>query len=101
MSVWRPISTVPRDGTPVLVWLSKPHFGSQQAVAIFTPSIPSGVIGGCFGFNLSGKPLMWQLLPAEPSPCDLGSHPWGEWKRLTYSQERHCTACGWECKETV
>lgn len=63
---WQPIATVPRDTTPVLVWLSEPHLHSHVHAAWFAPNMTSGCIGGCFGFDLKGKPTHWAPQPSGP-----------------------------------
>lgn len=63
-AAWMPISTVPRDGTPVLVLLDKPHLSSRVHSATFHPNITC--IGGAFEFDLEGKATHWMPQPEAP-----------------------------------
>lgn len=63
---WKPIETVPMDGTPVLLFLDNPpRQHSRIHVGWFLPNVPCGVIAGLFGYNMP-KPLYWMSLPEEP-----------------------------------
>lgn len=66
MSEWRPIETVPLDGTAVLVYLEEPRHHSRVHAAFFLPNVSCGVIGGLFGFDMP-RPTHWMPLPSEPS----------------------------------
>lgn len=61
---WREIASAPKDGTPILVWLTKPHLRSPVQAASFTEK--GGVIGGNFAFDLEGRPTHWK--PLSPPP---------------------------------
>lgn len=62
--MWQPIETVPRDGTPVLVWLPIKQCGSHVQAALFRPNIST--IGGLFSFDTSSKPTHWMPQQAAP-----------------------------------
>ena len=64
---WQPIETVPRDRTPVLVWLGDDHLGARCAVAVLTKT--SGVVGGVFVWY-APKLLAWMPLPPPPERGD-------------------------------
>ena len=64
---WRPIETVPKDGTPVLVLMPKPLQHSRVHAAWFQGSI--GVIGTMFAFDAPSKPTHWMPLPSFRAEC--------------------------------
>lgn len=66
MLEWHPISTVPRDWTPVLVWMPEPHLNSHYAVALYKER-GSAVVGGCFDFDLPSKPTHWAAITNDPA----------------------------------
>jgi hypothetical protein len=61
---WFPISSAPRDGTPILVWLSEKHLGSHVHSACFRPNVL--IIGGHFAFDVSA-PSHWMNQPGPPA----------------------------------
>lgn len=59
---WRDISTLPKDGSWVQVWLEKPMLGSR----IHSMRTGNGaVIGSVFAWD-APKPLKWRFLPQPP-----------------------------------
>lgn len=67
---WNPIETVPRDGTPVLVYLESKMLGTRVHSASFHPNIAR--IGGCFEFD-APKATHWMLEPKAPE--ERNHHP--------------------------
>ena len=64
MCDWKPFDTVPRDNTPVLVYLEKKLLGSRIQVGVFNEK-GTDLIGGHFAFDCP-KPLVWEELPEPP-----------------------------------
>lgn len=61
---WRPIETVPKDGSPVLVLMPEPMQHSRVHAAWFKPN--AGVIGTIFAFDAPSQPTHWMPLPEPP-----------------------------------
>ena len=62
---WFRIDTLPRDGSPVEVWLAEPvNFDLQQHTAVFAANI--SIIGPNFAFDMP-DPIYWRPLPPAPS----------------------------------
>lgn len=68
MNDWQPIETVPKDGTPVLVWLPKKMQQSHVHAARWAPCANGimNVIGGVFGFDATCEPTHWMRQPDQP-----------------------------------
>ena len=66
MSDWQPIETIPKDGTPVLVWLPVKMLNSHVHAATYHPNI--AMIGGRFYFDATSEPTHWMPQPPEPTP---------------------------------
>jgi hypothetical protein len=60
---WQPFDTVPRDDTPVLVYLEKALLRSHIHMGRFDEKL--GIIGGSFDFDCP-KATHWMPLPAPP-----------------------------------
>lgn len=65
--VWFTMSSVPRDGTPVLVQLDGEIQGHQVVAAKFHINV--SIIGGLFAFD-APKPLGWMFPPKWSTPID-------------------------------
>jgi hypothetical protein len=50
MNPWKPIATVPRDNTPVLVLLREPFMDMRVHSAIYHGT--TGIVGGYFSFDV-------------------------------------------------
>lgn len=70
MLEWHPIETVPRDETPVLVYLPIKHLRSHYAVATYFPK-NTAIVGGNFLFDLESKPTHWAAIENGPTPATL------------------------------
>jgi len=66
---WQPFETVPKDGTPVLVWLPTKMGQSHVHAARWAPCANGimGVIGNVFDFDASCKPTHWMPQPGAPN----------------------------------
>lgn len=60
---WQDISTAPKDGTHILVWMSEKNLGSHIQT-MRTGKVP--LIGSIFAWDAAGKPTHWQPLPKPP-----------------------------------
>ena len=67
-SNWQPIETVPKNNTPVLVWLSGEHLSSRWHVATYHDNLI--IIGGAFIFDVP-PPTHWCHLPTAPSNAQI------------------------------
>lgn len=74
MTVWRTIQSVPRNGTPVLVWLPEAMVGSHVHGAVFRESGPS-TIGSLFAFDVEPAPTFGAPQPTPPDEQTQAAGP--------------------------
>lgn len=69
---WFPIDTIPKDGTPVLVWLPEPSLGCHIHGARCREN--GFVIGHHFVYD-TGKPTHWRPALDPPNPALARKEP--------------------------
>lgn len=91
MDNWLPIETVPKDRTPVLVFLEKPMQHSRIHAAWFGKDI--GVIGTVFAFD-APKATHWRRMVEGPDETQVGAPSPALTRFYSYrtAMERHPTS---------
>lgn len=64
--VWRPIDTIPMDGTPVLVWLPDDGAFRRSNVQVANYTKNCKIVGNVFAFDLRKQPTHWMPCPEGP-----------------------------------